>query len=67
MDTLFAQEVYIRIAEDNSAFLCTIRRGRFYSKTAEFPLNCQVIPEPVDEKTPVPLKRRNSHWASEEQ
>lgn len=66
MNTLFAQDVYIRLAEDNSAFVCTIKCGRFYSKTTEFALNCQLMPEPVEEKVPVPLKRRTSHWASEE-
>lgn len=67
MNTLFARNVYIRLAEDNSAFVCTIKRGRFYSKTTEVALNCQLIPEPVDEKALVPIKRRSSRWASEEQ
>ena len=35
MNTLFAQGIYIRLTEDNSAFLCTIKRGRFYSKPTE--------------------------------
>ena len=64
MNTLFARDVYIRLAEDNSAFLCTIKRGRFYSKTTEVALNCQPVPEPVDAL--VPMKRRSSRWASEE-
>ncbi len=67
MNTLFARNVYIRLAEDNSAFVFTIKCGKFYSKTTEVALNCQLIPEPVDEKALVPIKRRSSHWASEEQ
>jgi hypothetical protein len=66
MNTPFSKEVYIRLAEDDSAFLCTIKCGRFYSKTSEFGLSCQLVPEPVDEKVLLPLKRRSSHWASEE-
>jgi hypothetical protein len=66
MNTLFAQDIYIRLTEDNSAFLCTIKRGRFYSKTTEVALNCQLVPEPVGEKALVPLKRRSSHWPTEE-
>ena len=67
MNTLFSQEIYIRLTEDNSAFVCTIKRGRFYSKTTEVALNCELVPEPVDEKALVPLKRRSSHWPTEEQ
>jgi hypothetical protein len=66
MNTLFSQEIYIRLTEDNSAFLCTIKRGRFYSKSTEVALNCQAVPEPVGEKALVALKRRSSRWASEE-
>jgi len=67
MKRLFAQEVYIRLAEDNSAFACTTKYGRFFSKTTEFVLNYLVLPEPVDDKAPVPIKRRYSPWASEQQ
>jgi len=60
MNTLFAQDVYIRLAEDNSAFVCTIKWGGFFSKMTEFALNCQFKPEPVDDKVLLPLKRRSS-------
>jgi len=66
MNTFFAQDIYIRLAEDSSVFVCTIKRGRFYSKTTEVALNCQLVPEPVDEKALVPMKRRSSRWGSEE-
>jgi len=65
MNTLFAQDIYIRLTEDSSAFVCTIKCGRLFSKTTEFALNCQLVPEPVDEKAFVPMKRRSSRWASE--
>ena len=35
-EALFAREVYIRLAEDRSGFVCTVRRGRFLSKSAVF-------------------------------
>jgi hypothetical protein len=35
-EALFAREVYIRLAEDSSGFVCTVRRGRFLSKSAVF-------------------------------
>jgi hypothetical protein len=35
-ESLFAREVYIRLAEDGGRFICTVRRGRFLSRSAEF-------------------------------
>jgi hypothetical protein len=66
MNTLFARRVYIRLAEDNSAFVCTTKCGRFYSTTTEVALNRQLIPEPMDEKAPAPMKQRSSRGVSEE-
>jgi len=60
MNTLFTKDVYIRLAEDKSAFVCTTKWGRFFSKMTEFALRCQRTPEPVDQNAPVPLKRRSS-------
>ena len=45
MNQFLAQEIYIRLAEDNSAFVCTIRRGKFRIKMVEFRLAEQIIPE----------------------
>lgn len=63
MNNFFAQDIYIRLAEDHSAFLCTIQCGRFSSKTVEFSLNEPVIfenePEVEEDKVPAPPKRRN--------
>jgi len=35
-ESLFAREVYIRLADDKGGFVCTVRRGRFLSRSAEF-------------------------------
>jgi hypothetical protein len=35
-ESLFGREVYIGLTEDCSGFVCTVRRGRFLSKSAEF-------------------------------
>ena len=37
-ETLFAREVYIRLAEDKSGFVCTVGLGPFISKSVEFAL-----------------------------
>jgi hypothetical protein len=66
MNAPFSKEVYIRLAEDESAFLCTTTYGKFYSKTTEVALDCQLLREPVDENVLLPLRRRSLHWASEE-
>lgn len=61
MKKLFAKEVFIRLAEDDSAFVCTTKYGKFFSKAAEFALNSQSVPapEPIEVEVPVPLKRRS--------
>ncbi len=63
MNNLFVQDIYIRLAEDDSAFFCTVKCGRFSSKTTEFKLNCEVIPESAGDNALVPLFRP-SHRAS---
>jgi hypothetical protein len=35
LPALFAKEVYIRLAEDNTTFLCTVRRGLFRFRPTE--------------------------------
>jgi hypothetical protein len=35
-ESFFAREVYIRLAEDGGGFVCTVQRGRFLSRSAEF-------------------------------
>jgi hypothetical protein len=58
MNSLFTKDVYIRLADDNSAFVCTIKRGGLYAKTTEFGLTCLITAEPADENAPVRLKQR---------
>lgn len=65
MNNIFAQDIYIRLADDNSAFFCTVKCGRFSSKTTEFRLNSQVTPEPEENNALVPLKRRSLYRSSE--
>jgi len=46
---LFAKEVYIRLTEDNSTFICTVRRGIFGCGPTEVPIEggaaCRETPE----------------------
>ena len=36
---LFAKETYIRLSDDESAFIATVAYGLFYSKATEFPIH----------------------------
>lgn len=36
MNTLFAGDVYIRLADDNTGFVCTVKYGKFNSRATEF-------------------------------
>lgn len=56
MNTLFAKDVYIRLAEDSNSLVCTTKYGRLYAKATEFVLNHQPMPDAVDEKALVPSK-----------
>jgi hypothetical protein len=58
MNGLFAREVYIRLSEDGSHFVCTTAYGRFYTKKAEFALDDPSAAEVVEEKSLVPLRNR---------
>jgi len=68
LNTLFAQEVYIRLADDNASFVCTVKYGRLYAKATEFALHRQSTPDVLDEKVLVLVRKRWSRRdASEEQ
>jgi hypothetical protein len=68
MNKLFAQEVYIRLADDNASFVCTVRYGRLYATTTEFALHGQSTPDVLDERVlALVRKRRSRRAASEEQ
>jgi hypothetical protein len=64
MNTLFAGNVYIRLADDNSGFVCTIRYGKFYSKATEFALHQSPPPVVSDEMAPALARKRSSRRAA---
>lgn len=47
----FQNEIYIRIAPDGKAFLCTVKFGPLYSKTLEYRVS-------LPDDATAPLKRR---------
>jgi hypothetical protein len=56
------QEIYIRLAEDQTAFVCMVKYGNF-STAAEFPLKREAIPDVPDEKALVFARKRSSRRA----
>ena len=62
MKTLFEQEVYIRLCDDMSGFVCTVKYGG-YSKAAEFSLHREPASEVSDEEALVLAKKRYSRLA----
>jgi len=38
MNSFLSREVYIRIADDQAALVCTVKRGILFSRTTVFPL-----------------------------
>lgn len=66
MNTLFGQEIYIRLTDDKAALVCTVKCGKLYSKETEFALDSQPMKEDLDEKAPAlvrtrPLRRSKSN------
>jgi hypothetical protein len=60
MKTLFRREVYIRLAEDGTAFVSTVKYGGFFSRTIAIPLNRQPLPDSAEDKALVPQRKRSS-------
>ena len=56
-----SKEVFIRLADDYSALVCTVRYGKIYSKTAHFSVNDRSIVENVDGVAAVPVNDRPPH------
>ncbi len=54
MNGLFGRELYIRLAPDGKAFVCTTRYGKFYSKAKKFLLG---EAGPAEESAPARKKR----------
>ncbi len=67
MNTLFEQEVYIRLADDNASFVCTVKYGRLYAKATEFALHHQSTPDVLDEKVLALVRKRWSRRAAPEE
>jgi hypothetical protein len=63
MKTLFEQEVYIRLTDDMSGFVCTVKY-RGYSKATEFSFNRQLASGVSDEKASVLARKRSSRLAT---
>jgi hypothetical protein len=66
MNTLFAQEVYIRLADDKASFVCTVKYGRLYAKATEFALHRQSTPDVLDERVLALVRKRWSRRAASE-
>jgi len=64
MKNPFAREVYVRLTEGGTNFVCTTKYGRFYRKSREVALNCPPAAEPADDKSLLPARRPYSYWAS---
>jgi hypothetical protein len=45
MSTLIAEEVYIRIADDQAGFVCTVKYGKFSAMVTEFALHWRPTPD----------------------
>jgi hypothetical protein len=59
MKTLFEQEVYIRLCDDMSGFVCTETYGA-YTKATEFSLHRQPASEVSDDEALVLARKRSS-------
>lgn len=64
MNTLFEGEVYIRLTDDETAFVCTVKRGQFDVKVTEFALEGQSLTSASDEKSLVLARKRSSRRAA---
>lgn len=67
MNGLFAQEVYIRLADDNASFVCSVKHGRLYAKVTEFALNRLPTPNVLDENVPVLARKPSIHRAASDE
>jgi hypothetical protein len=67
MNTLFAREVYIRLTDDKSGFVCTVTDGKFYTKATEFALHRRPAPDVLDEKALVLARKGSSRLAASEE
>ncbi|MBZ5611380.1 MAG: hypothetical protein LAP38_24215 [Acidobacteriia bacterium] len=64
---LLEGKVYIRLTEDFSAFVCTVRYAGIFSKAAEYSLDVPAAPELRDERNVTLGRRRSRGRAASEQ
>jgi hypothetical protein len=67
MSAQIAGEVYIRIADDQAGFVCTVKYGKFSAMSTEFALHWRPTPDVLDEKVLVLARKRSSRLATREQ
>ena len=60
MNPFFGRELYIRLAQDEGAFVCTTRYGKIYTKAKKFLLQGPAADIDENESEPVRKKRRIS-------
>lgn len=58
MNSFLSREVYIRIADDQAAFVCTVKRGILYSRTTVVPLIGQPAAGDMDGKSLMLARKR---------
>ena len=61
------REIYIRIADDQAGFVCTVKDGKFSAMLTEFALHWRTTPDVLDEKVLVLARKRSSRLATSEE
>ena len=56
LKSLLSKSTFIRLSDDQTAFLCTVKYGRLFSRTTRIPLESE--PELAPEETIVRQNRR---------
>jgi len=57
MNRFFGRELYIRLASDEGAFVCTTTYGKFYSKAKKFLLH-ERAPAAMHENEPAQVRKK---------
>jgi len=58
MNGFFGREVYIRLTDNETGLVCTVKYGKFWVKSTAFGL--QLTPEALEEKALVLARKRPS-------
>jgi hypothetical protein len=67
MNRLFAREVYIRLTDEETALVHTVKYGKFYAKATELALDGELTPGVLDEKALMLARKRFSGFATPEE